>query len=424
MASLSTVACGGSSGGGQGQPQNFGVVQSPLSRDTSPQVASSDLQKLAQGNTTFALDMYHAISAGNESDDVFYSPYSVSIALAMTSAGAAGSTATQMAGALDFQLPQSSLHPAFDALDLQLASRAHGQSGDGAQPFKLNVVDSLWGDKSFSFQKPFLDTLARYYGSGLRTVDFVGAPDASRQTINGWVSDQTDALIPTLLPAGTITPDTRFVLVNAIYFNAGWATPFDAQQTKAGAFTHLDGSTVQAQMMTQGALETGYASGSGWAALELPYAGNQTSMVVVLPDAGKFASVESALDGAQIDSIFSSLKTTPVNVTLPKFTIQGATISLKNELSKLGMTDAFDPAQADFSALSAEPIYIYDVLHQAYVSVDENGTKAAAATGVIGVGTAEPENPVTFDANRPFLFAIRDIPTNSVLFVGRVLDPK
>lgn len=424
MASLATVACGGSSGGGQGQPQSFGVVQSSLSRDTSPQVASGDLQKLADGNTTFALDMYHAISAGNESDNVFYSPYSVSIALAMTYAGASGSTATQMAGALDFELPPASLHPAFDALDLHLASLAHGQAGDGPEPFKLNVVDSLWGDKTLSFQKPFLDTLARYYGAGLRTVDFENAPDASRQTINGWVSDQTEALIPTLLGAGTITPDTRFVLVNAIYFNAGWESPFDAQQTKPGAFTHLDGSTAQASMMSQGALETGYASGSGWAAVELPYAGNQTSMVLLLPDAGKFASVESGLDGKQLESIFTSLKTTPVDVTMPKFTIQGATISLKNELAKLGMTDAFDPTQADFSALTAERIHISDVLHQAYVSVDEIGTKAAAATGVIGVGTSAPDNPVSFVANRPFLFAIRDVATNSVLFVGRVLDPK
>jgi serpin B len=424
IASLANVACGGPRGGWQGQPQGYGVVKSSLSRDTSPQVAPSDLQKLAQGNTTFALDLYHAITAGKESDDVFYSPYSVSIALAMTYAGAAGSTATQMAGALDFQLPQASLHPAFDALDLQLASRAHGQSVDGLQPFELKVVDSLWGDETFTFQKPFLDTLARYYGGALRTVDFVNAPDASRQTINGWVSDQTDALIPTLLGPGAITPDTRFVLANAIYFDAAWASPFDPQHTKAGAFTHLDGSTVQAQMMTHDVLETGYASGAGWAAVELPYAGNQTSMVVLLPDDGKFASVESVLDGAQVESIFASLKTTPVQVTLPKFTIQGATISLKNELSKLGMSDAFDPTKANFSALAAERIFISDVLHQAYVSVDENGTKAAAATGVIGVPTAVPQEPVTFDANRPFLFAIRDIPTNSVLFVGRVVDPK
>jgi serpin B len=424
IASLANVACGGSSGGWQGQPPTDGVVKSSLPRDTSPQVAPGDLQKLAQGNTTFALDLYRAISAGNESEDVFYSPYSVSNALAMTYAGAAGSTAAQMAGALDFQLPQASLHPAFDALDLQLASRAHGQSGDGLQPFELNIVDSLWGDETLTFRKPFLDTLARYYGAGVRTVDFVNAPDASRQAINGWVSDQTDALIPTLLGPGTITPDTRFVLANAIYFNAGWKSPFDPQHTKAGAFTHLDGSTVQAHMMTHGVLETGYVSGSGWAAVELPYAGNQTSMVVLLPDDGKFASVESAFDGAQVESIFASLKTTPVQVTLPKFTIQGATISLKAELSKLGMTDAFDPTHANFSALAAERIFISDVVHQAYVSVDENGTKAAAATGVISVPTSEPQNPVTFDANRPFLFVIRDIPTNSVLFVGRVLDPK
>ncbi len=424
IASLAHVACGGSHGGWQGQPQGYGVVKSSLSRETSPQVAPGDLQKLAQGNTSFALDMYHAISAGNESDDVFYSPYSISIALAMTYAGAAGSTATQMAGALDFQLPEASLHPAFDALDLQLASRAHEQSADGRQPFALNVVDSLWGDQTFTFQKPFVDTLARYYGAELRTVDFVNAPDASRQTINGWVSDQTDALIPTLLGPGSITRDTRFVLANAIYFDAAWDSPFAPQLTKAGTFARLDGSTVQAQMMTQGVFETGYASAAGWAAVELRYAGNQTSMIVVLPDAGRFASVESALDGAQVESIFASLKTTPVHVTLPKFTIQGATISLKDELSKLGMTDAFDPAKANFSALAAQPIVISDVLHQAYVSVDENGTKAAAATGVIAVPTAVPEEPVTFDANRPFLFAIRDIPTNSVLFVGRVLDPR
>jgi serpin B len=422
-ATLANVACSRPSDGWQGQTQTYGVVKSALSRDTSPQVAPADLQKLAQGNTTFALDMYHAISAGNESDDVFYSPYSVSIALAMTYAGAAGSTATQMAGALDFQLPQASLHPAFDALDLQLASRAH-RSGDGRQPFVLNVVDSLWGDETLTFQKPFLDTLARYYGAGLRTADFANAPDASRQTINGWVNDQTDALIPTLLGPGTITPDTRFVLVNAIYFDAAWNTPFAPQLTKAGAFTHLDGSTARAQMMTQDVFETGFASGAGWSAVELRYAGNQTSMVVVLPDAGKFASVESALDGAQLESTFASLKTTPVHVTLPKFTIRGTTISLKNELSKLGMTDAFDPVQANFSALAAQRIFLSDVLQQAYVTVDENGTKAAAATGVTGVPSSVSQEPVTFDADRPFLFAIRDIPTNSVLFVGRVLDPK
>jgi serpin B len=421
IAPLGLAACGGSSG--SSTHQDFGVVQSSLSRDMSPQVAPSDLQKLASDNTTFAFDLYHQVAAGNETDNLFYSPYSVSIALAMTYAGAAASTATQMAGALDFQLPQSTLHPAFDALDLQLASRAQGQAGDNGQPFKLNVVDALWGDKTFTFQKPFLDTLARYYGSGLRTVDFENAPDTARGAINGWVSDQTENLIPQLLPQGSIDSSTRFVIVNAIYFNAGWESPFPTSQTAPGAFTHLDGSKAQVPMMRQGDLETGYASGSNWQAVELPYAGGQTSMVIVLPQQGQLPQVEQGLDGGFVSSVFSSLATKPVNVTMPKFAIKGATISLAKQLGKLGMTDAFDPNKANFSALTEEPVFISDVLHQAYVSVDENGTQAAAATAVVGAGSAAPQNPVNFTVNRPFFFVIRDIPTNSVLFVGRVLAP-
>ena len=244
---LGLIACSGA----RGSNQDYGVVQSSISRDTSPKVASSDLQPLVSGNTTFAFDLYHQIAADNATDNLFYSPYSVSIALAMTYAGAGSSTATQMATALDFQLPASALNPAFDALDLQLASRAQGQAGDDGQPFKLNVVDALWADKTFTFQKPFLDTLARYYGAGLRTVDFENAPEMARGAINGWVSDQTEKLIPQLLPHGTIDSGTRFVIVNAIYFNAGWESPFMPSSTRPSAFTHLDGSTAQVPMMNQ-----------------------------------------------------------------------------------------------------------------------------------------------------------------------------
>jgi serpin B len=422
LSPLAATGCSNSSGGGSTQPLDYGVVQSSLSRNMTPSVAPADMQTLTTGNTAFALDMYHAIAAGSDGGNLFYSPYSVSIALAMTYAGAQGSTATQMAGALDFQLPQATLHPAFDALDLQLASRAHGQAGDNGQPFKLNVIDSLWGDKTFAFQKPFLDTLATYYGAGLRTVDFVNAPETARGTINSWVADQTDDLIPTLLPDQSITPDTRFVLVNAIYFNAGWATPFLASQTQPGTFTHLDASTAQVPMMN-GGLEGNYAKGAGWQAVELPYAGGQTSMVVVLPDAGQFATVETALDGAFVGSLFSSLKDAQIAMTLPKFTVKGSTISLKKELGKLGMPDAFDPTAADFAGIASDKVWIGDVLHQAFVSVDENGTQAAAATAVIGVGTAAPVNVVTVDVNRPFFVIIRDIPTSSVLFAGRIVTP-
>ncbi len=418
LGSLGPVACGGASG----SSQDYGVVQSPLSRETSPQVASSDLQALVSGNTTFAFNLYHQIAAGDETGNLFYSPYSVSIALAMTYAGAGASTATQMVSALDFQLPPSTLHPAFDALDLQLASRAQGQAGDNGQPFKLNVIDSLWADRTFTFEKPFLDTLAQDYGTGLRTVDFESAPETARGAINGWVSGLTDQLIPQLLPSGSLDSSTRFVIVNAIYFNAGWQNPFTASSTQPGAFTHLDGSTAQVPMMNE-SLETGYASGSNWQAAELRYAGGQTSMVIVLPQPGQLPRVEQGLDASFLSSVVSSLQPTAVALTMPKFTIQSATISLATELGKLGMTDAFDQAKANFSAMTQQPVFIKDVLHQAYVSVDENGTQAAAATAVIGETLSAVQNSATMTVDRPFFFVIRDIPTGTVLFVGRVLSP-
>lgn len=311
-------------------------MQSSLSRDTAPQVASANLATLATDNSNFAFKFYQQLTAGDHTSNVFFSPYSVSIALAMTYAGARGDTAKQMASALDFELAPAQLHPAFDALDLALAARAQGQSGADGQPFKLNVVDSMWGDKSVTFEKPFLDAIAVNYGAAVRVVDFLHAADAARVTINDWVSGQTDNLIQNLLPPMSIESDTVFVLVNAIDFSAGWATPFDASSTKPGTFHRLDGSTAQAPMMS-GYLETTYASGSGWRAVDLRYAGFTTSMMLVVPDAGQFATVESSLTGDFVQSVVSSLMPAGVMLSMPKFTIQGATVSLAKELTALGM---------------------------------------------------------------------------------------
>jgi serpin B len=425
-ASVASVACTASTSPAPAPgPTSFSVVQSNLARNTSPSAPVADQVELAKDNTAFALDLYHQATAGNETDNFFYSPYSISLALAMTYAGANGETAQQMAQALHFTLPAARLHPAFDAIDLALASRAQGNQGTGGKGFTLNVADSLWGDRTLTFQKAFLDTLAVDYGSGLRVTDFANAPSTALDAINGWVSTETDQKIPTLLQPADITSDTKFVLVNAIYFDAAWESPFDAKQTKPATFTHLDGSTVQANEMSQSSEYT-YASGSNWQAVELPYSGGQTSMVVVLPNQGQFATVETALDATFVGSLFSSLKIAEVNLSLPKFSIQGSTISLKQELTKLGMTDAFDPAKADLTAMidaSQGPIWIGDVLHQAFVNVDENGTEAAAATAVIGVGTAASGQTETVAVNRPFFVLIRDIPTNTLVFAGRVLDP-
>jgi len=404
--------------------QSFDLVQSNQPRDTSPNVPAADATELSKDDAAFAFDLYEHV-ATDDSQNVFFSPYSISLALAMTYNGAGGETAQQMASALHFSLPVDRLNAAFDSVDLALATRknASDEYGKPVQGFALNVADSLWGDKTLSIQQPFVDALGTSYGAGLRIVDFVNAAEPARQTINGWVSDQTNQKIQDLIPAGDVDSSTRLVLVNAIYFDAPWATPFDPSSTRDEAFTKLDGTSVTASAMSN-YLETSYAQGDGWQAVELPYAGNETSMVVVVPDSGKFASFEQGLTGDMALSVMSSLSAgASVNVTLPKFEIKGATISLAQELQDLGMVDAFDPGKADFSRIAPEPLYIGDVVHQAFVSVDEAGTEAAAATAVVMAGAAVPEKQVSVDANRPFFFFIRDIPTNTLLFVGRVVDP-
>jgi serpin B len=404
--------------------QNFDVVQSNQPRDTSPSVSSADAAQLAKDDAQFAIDLYKQV-AQDDSVNVFYSPYSISLALAMTYNGANGNTAAQMAQALHFSLPADRLNAAFDAVDLGLASRKNAldSNGNKVTGFELNVADSIWADKTLVMQQPFVDTLGQSYGAAVRLVDFITAPDPSRQAINGWVSQETNAKISDLIGQGDVDASTRLVLVNAIYFDAAWSTPFQASATHAEAFTHLDGSTVTENAMSQ-TLETSYTQGDGWQAVQLPYVGDQTAMVVVVPDSGKFASVESALSGDFVESVFAGLSFANVNVTLPKFSIKGATVHLAAALKALGMKDALDVNTADFSKMSVtEQLYVGDVLHQAFVSVDEKGTEAAAATAVVMKAGAAPGDPAVVDANRPFLFFVRDIPTNTVLFVGRVVDP-
>ncbi len=404
--------------------QDFDVVQSGQPRDTSPNVSTADQNQLAKDDLAFAIDLYKKV-ATDDSSNVFYSPYSISLALAMTFNGANGETAQQMAQALHFTLPVDRLNAAFDNVDLALATRKNALTEDGkaVKGFELNVADSLWADKTLTLQQPFVDALGVSYGAGVRTVDFLNSPDPSRVAINGWVSQQTNTKIQDLIPPGDVDSSTRLVLVNAIYFDAAWATPFETSATQPEAFVRLDGTSVTATSMSEFLENAHYASGSGWQAVELPYVGNQTSMVVVVPDSGQFASIEGNLSADFVQTVTSSLAGTSVSLSLPKFQIHGATISLAAQLQALGMLDAFDVTKADFSKMAAEPLYVGDVVHQAFVSVDEAGTEAAAATAVVMKGGASPEQPVTLDVNRPFLFFIRDVPTNTVMFVGRVVDP-
>jgi serpin B len=381
------------------------VLQSEEPRDTAPQVSDPDLETLVEGNSAFAFDLYQQLKS--EEGNLFYSPYSISLALAMTYAGARGETETQMADALDFFLAQDRLHPAFNALALELDSRGEGAQGKDGEGFRLNIVNAIWGQKDYNFLANFLDTLAVNYGAGLRVLDFMNAPEESRVTINDWVADQTEGRIEDLIPQGLINSLTRLVLTNAIYFNAAWAYPFEEDITRDGDFYLLDGSQVKVPMMSQQE-HLGYAEGDGYVAVELPYDGDELSMVILLPDSGQFEAFENSLSAEQVAAIIESLSYREVSLTMPRFKFDSS-FSLSQALSALGMPVAFTTG-ADFSGMTGNlDLYIA-------------GTEAAAATAVVMELTAMPD-VVEVNVDRPFIFFIRDIETGTILFVGRTLNP-
>lgn len=395
------------------------VAQSDKQRTTSPDVAPTNLADLVDGNSAFAFDLYQAMRA--EKGNFFYSPHSISLALAMTYAGARGETERQMTDVLHFNLSQDHLHPAFNGLDLELARRGEGAEGKDEEGFRLNIVNALWGQEGYEFLPEFLDLLAENYGAGLRLLDFASASEESRVTINDWVSEQTEDRIKDLIPQGAIDPLTRLVLTNAIYFNAAWSNPFEPSMTEDGTFYLLDGGEVTVPMMRQ-TESFGYTEGEGYQAVELPYDGWELSMVILLPNAGEFEEFESSLDAEQVDAIIEALARREVALTMPKFEFD-SNFSLSQSLATMGMQAAFTES-ADFSGMTGNrDLFISDVIHQAFVSVDEAGTEAAAATAVIMAEMAAPAMPIEVTMDHPFIFMIRDIQTGAILFVGRVADP-
>ena len=401
------------------QPVSSEVLQSDKQRVTSPVATQAGLATLVDGNSAFAFNLYQALKETD--DNLFYSPYSISLALAMTYAGARGETEEQMANTLHFTLEDNRLHPAFNWLDIELASRGKGAKGKDDEGFRLHIVNAIWGQKDLKFLSEFLDLLAENYGAGLRILDFIKAPEQSRITINEWVSDQTEERIKDLIPQGAIDELTRLVLTNAIYFNAAWQYPFEEDATFNGAFHLLNGDKITVPMMRQ-TESFGYAEGDGYQVVELPYDGRELSMLVLLPQTGQFELFEESLNAQRVDDIVKNLNTREVVLTIPKFEFESS-FSLKKTLTAMGMPVAFS-AGADFSGMTGNPdLFIGEVLHKAFVSVDEAGTEAAAATAVIMELTAMPGEPVEVTIDRPFIFLIRDIESGTILFIGRVVNP-
>lgn len=409
-------ACAGAIGGGG----EMSIAQSSKPRNTNPTSTGETQSTLVADNNAFGMDLYKALST--QSGNLFLSPYSISVALAMTQAGARGDTLQQMNQVLHFSLPPEKLHPGFNALQLALNNREKNDQDANKRDFELRVTNAIWGEKTFSFKPEYLDLLAEDYGAGMRLLDFKNSPEPARQAINQWVSDETEQRIKDLLPPGTIDQLTRLVLTNAIYFKSSWQSQFNAANTKSGDFTLLDGSKVQAQMMSQSS-QYGYAKGTGYQAVELPYESGKLSMVILMPDEGQFSEIEKSLDGARLDAIRSELQSTQVNLSLPKFQIESE-FGLADTLKAMGMPDAFTPDKADFSGMDGErDLYISDVVHKAFVTVDENGTEAAAATGVVVGTTAMPAQVVDLTIDHPFIFFITDKQSGAVLFVGRMVNP-
>ena len=395
----------------------------------APSTTDVELMDLVSGNSAFAFDLYKALCATD--GNLFYSPYSISLALAMTYAGARGETESQMADTLHYLLSQDKLHPAFNALDLELASRGEGAQGKDDKGFRLNIANAIWGQQDYTFLEPFLDVLAESYGAGVRPMDFREAPERSRVTINDWVAERTEDRIKDLIPKGVIDRFTRMVLTNAIYFNAAWQYPFEESSTALRPFHLLDGSSIDVPMMRTAA-RFGYARGEGYQAVDLPYDGTELSMTILLPDSGHFGQFEESVDAALVSRVLGDVQGKLVALTIPKFEFESQ-FRLAETLKTMGMPNAFDDKVSDFSGMDGNSclarddpcLYIKDVIHKAFISVDEAGTEAAAATAVVMIvpsSAGPPPQPIRVTVDRPFIFLIRDRTTDAILFVGRIED--
>lgn len=396
------------------QPEQLvlaGVPGAGEERANSGQVPTS-FDRLAAGNTAFAIDLYHRLRTAE--GNLFFSPYSISTALAMTYAGARGATEAQMADVLHFDLPPAELHPAFAALE------AHFGQLQRAGDIALHVANSLWPLTGYGFLQAYLDLCLRCYGVSITPVDYVRDAEAARRQINAWVEAKTLDKIKDLLQPRHVRPDTTLVLVNAIYFKGNWLNPFDPEETLDGGFRLPDGRSVTVSLMSQRA-RFGYGQADGVQILELPYVGEALSMLILLPkQVDGVTSLEETLTAETLAGWTAGLRDLNVDVTLPRFKLSGR-FDLEDTLMAMGMVDAFS-GQADFSGMTgARTLFISKVVHKAFVEVNEEGTEAAAATAVV-MGRGVSQTPV-FRADHPFLFLIRDRASGSILFLGRLMDP-
>ncbi|WP_333607566.1 serpin family protein [Arsukibacterium sp.] len=417
-----TACNGGSSAPEQQLPPpvaadpNFTIVRSALPRNMAPAASDNQLEQFVQHNNQFGWQLYHQQAA--QSDNVFFSPYSISTTLAMLYAGAAGHTATEIATAMQFSLAPAQLHQAFNLQALRLQQELAGHQA----PFELHSLNGAFVERTRSFLPAYLDLLAQQYDAGLYGTDFKQQPELSRSQINQWIAKNTAGRISELLPVGSVTADTALALVNTLYFKARWYQVFAESQTTQAPFYLMDGSSQPVPLMYQTGMRLPFVITESYAALSLPYENPAIEMLVVVPETGNFAAVEAALDASSIQSMRSAMQERLVDLHLPRFNLS-AQLPLGSALQQLGMREAFMPGTADFSAMDgSQQLFLSSVQHQAVISVDETGTEAAAATGAV-VGVISSPQYAALRIDRPFIFIIQQRSTGAMLFMGRVLQP-
>jgi len=357
--------------------------------------------------------------------NLIFSPWSITVAMGMNRAGASGRTATQIDAAMHVPPTSPDLLAAAVNTASQLLDSRNGRvvtelrQGDIA----LRSANSTWAVRGVTWKRPFIETLATCYGSGVRLTDFAGDPEGSRRDINAWVADQTEGKIPELVPSGSIDTDTLIALVNAVYFKAPWLEAFERNFNETKDFTLADGTVKRAEMMRYPLYSGQGRRGDGWRACTNPYLGEKLAFTVVLPDRGREADVQVWLSGVGITALLGGRGEELVDLTIPKFRFR-TTVPLKEVLMALGIRDAFDPKGADYTGMAVgEQVCISDALHQATIGIDEEGTEATAATAILGGRGAGPIEALKIVLDRPFYVVIHDLETRVPLFVGHVADP-
>jgi len=406
---------------GEGMLERIALVLTMLSivcthntRLDSSGATPEGVARIAKANNQFALDLFSQIRKRTREENIFFSPFSITTALTMTYEGARGKTAAEMESVLHITKRLELRRPNFASLINELNRKD--------RKYTLAVANALWAQKDYRFLKEYFQVVERYYGGKVTNIDFVHRTEKARRKINDWVEDKTEKKIKNLIPKGALTDLTRLVLTNAIYFKGNWLQKFDKKLTREEDFHTLSGEKVKVPMMnlTGDKARFDYAEVEGVQILRLPYEGGDLSMLILLPEKGRIKELEDSLDLEKLREWRNMLRNRKVNVYLPRFKLK-TKYFLAKILVAMGMTSAF--GAADFSGMDGtKNLFISKVIHQGFINVDEEGTEAAAATGVVMEFVAVRETPV-FRADHPFLFLIQHKSSGSILFLGRLGNP-